>query len=181
MPEKFQPEQPKKEPQKSVFEDEKLQRLDELSRKELQQLEQSIDKERKERIAPLERLADEYLEKWQTSERDADELKADTDTLIGKFDLLVASIEGQSHSPEDVGSAYELGHKIKRLITEANSAMDEEDNLFDIFRQIQGKVHELDGVYFQLEQKVGAVREQKEAELMKEFDSWKDEDEQYGD
>jgi hypothetical protein len=175
MPEKFQPEQPKKEAQKSVFEDERLQRLDELSRKELKQLERSIEEERANRLAPLERLADEYLEKWGQSEKDANELKGDTEELIGKFDVLIESIESQKHSPEDFGSAYELGHQIKQLMEEANSAMDEEERLFDVFRQIQEKVHELDEVYFQLEQKVGKVREQKEADLMKEFESWKDE------
>lgn len=69
---KKEPTQPERV--KFVFEDQRLQQLDQLSREELETLEKAISLERNNKIAPLERLCDEYFKQWQDAGKVAGKL-----------------------------------------------------------------------------------------------------------
>jgi hypothetical protein len=170
---KTQLEQGRKEPeaQKSVFEDERLNNLSELDEKELEQLEEAIRKERNERIAPLERLAEDYLEQYSNAAKNTESLQDDTETLMTKLDGIISAMEAQKHDLFGGASPELLVMEVKQLLQEFPMAKDEEIKLLDIFRQINNKIHELDNIYFELEQRVGDMREKKEAKVMEEAES----------
>lgn len=161
--------------QKIIFEDDRLEKLDQLSRKELEALEQAISAERKQKIEPLERLSEEYFQQWEAASKDADQLRLRTDALMDQIHQFLKDMEDEKKNGY-YASIDQMGREVKSLVDMANEAMDDDERLFEIFRKIQGKIHQVDELYFQLELKVGKVREEKEAELMREFESMKQED-----